>query len=88
MEKRKSFLFKKIDVEKGYVVPNQKFWELWESKSRTPCENWVSSSDPMVNWLAAHRSGSFHYHEGVISVGSVGGGIAVRGWRLAIGKAV
>ncbi len=34
MEKRKSFLFKKIDVEKGYVVPNQKFWELWESEKQ------------------------------------------------------
>ena len=34
MAKLKSFLFKRIDIEKGYAVPNRKFWELWESEKQ------------------------------------------------------
>ena len=31
MRKLKSFLFRKIDLEKGYAIPNNRFWELWDS---------------------------------------------------------
>ena len=34
MRKLKSFLFRKIDVENGYAVPNRRFWELWDSEKR------------------------------------------------------
>ena len=30
----RSFLFDKIDIQKGIAIPNERFWELWNSEKR------------------------------------------------------
>ena len=78
------FCLRKLMLREDMLFRTGSFGSCGKVRSRMPCENWVSSRDHTVPWSAAHRSGSFRYHARVISVGSVGGGIGVRGWLLVI----
>ena len=60
-----SFLFTKIDREKGYAVPSKQFWELWNSEKQNavrrlgflprPYGELVGSDEKWIVNLPRHR---------------------------------